>query len=201
MDSIYDRDIDDQKAFNELRKLVRPIPVVKKTSGNYDRDANRIVLGCLAGPSMEVDNALHELGHLLISSDENCNRPNWGLCYKKWVDCPVSRMGGYYDVSTCQDVKLEAKVWTVQYVIRQKIGYIGESISELVKSADFLQGFCYIPVVESEEKDYSKKRFNTIIKWIEDMLEQREYKLDYLLKELKRKKSLITRKINEGVTS
>lgn len=199
--TLFDSNLDAQKALKELRLLLDPIPVLN-IEGNWNED--RLAIGLRAGPSVEIDNALHEIGHLITSDDRRVNQPSWGLRYKKWVSCPWDRYsGGYYDVRTCQDVKLEARVFAAQVVIKEKIGYEGENILEFIKSARYLAGFCYIPqattIMESiraftEVMDQDQKRIQTIFDWVLEMSTQKEFSADAIVTELHRKKSLVVKR-------
>lgn len=176
-------------AIVELRKLVRPIPLLMDVEGNWDRDAQRVVIGGSAGPSVEVENAAHEVGHLFVVSDENINKPSWGLKYKKWVSCPFTKFGGWHEVNTCQDVQLEAKVWAAQSVLLSKIG-VRFNIGELVKSAKWLGGFCYVPHPLSTGHCADEVRFKVITDWVMAHRDSKAFRAEAIIAEIARKKKL-----------
>lgn len=108
------------KITDKIRRLISPIPLKMDIQGNWDNEKGHVVIGCTAGPESDIENAFHEIGHLVITNDDNLI-PSWGLRYRKWVECPVLRgAGGYYDIQTCQDVRLEARVWAMQAVLMKK---------------------------------------------------------------------------------
>ena len=161
-----------------------------------------LVLGCKAGPSQEMSNLFHEMGHMIQSPDNRIGLPSWGLDYK-WVDIPPYQ--SYPEILTCKDVLLEIDVIGWQAVIEQHFTGSIRCALDNARSLRFLGGWAYYEydTVRRLNLDYNSgeaMRIHLAQEHVKTLVFQRSY--EQFLEEWKRKCSLLGTKIifeEEGV--
>jgi hypothetical protein len=141
---------------------------VKDTFFNYkgiEIDPNReglkfkedgtLILGCMAGPSQEVNNLLHEMAHLIICPKANLWKTSWGLIYKNYVSIPGHPT--FINALTCQDVILELSVIGWQAVLEKELtGSIDGALTN-IEALCWLNGFVCYKYEETKEVPYPER--------------------------------------------
>lgn len=129
-------------------------------------DNGNVIIGCKAGPSLEVSNLLHEMSHLVEIDKPRLTQFGWGL--KNGTFWQIGNQSGYVP-HTNQSVLREMRVWAFQYNIEQHLG-INTTIKELVSAATYLPAFCYMGKTD-------KLRFSAIAKGVKKDLKKYSYKV------------------------
>ncbi len=171
-------------ALTEIRRLVRPIRVNLDLQGTDVLDGI-LSLGGRAGPESHYGNVMHELCHFIEIDDKRCLVPNWGFNYGRWIECPVSRQGGYYEARTRQHIDREARVWAFQHNLSRYLGF-RSSVVELTSSARFMPDFWHWIKGETDEE-----RLTVFAAEVKGLTEQPAFQAETAIKELKRKKTLV----------
>ena len=118
------------------------IEISNSLEGNKFQD-EKLVLGCRAGPSMSVDNLLHEMAHLIEIPDERIRISGWGMTYPE-----VEVLGQFFrEPQTIQGLRRELRVFAIQKHLFEMAGIpTTESYwSEKAKICEWLQDFILIP--------------------------------------------------------
>lgn len=95
------------------------IDVRLKGEGNAV-DNNRFMFATWAGPTADVGNLLHEMGHFVEINPERCHRPGWGLGYGKKIVIG----GREYDegMHTKKAIEREIRTFAIQLVLSNHYG-------------------------------------------------------------------------------
>jgi hypothetical protein len=151
-----------------------PVKICQKFEGQGITADNCFKLGCVAGPSVELSNLLHEMCHLAErEKDKLLLRPHsaWGFTFGKYWEL-LGQSG--YEAQTDQSVLREARVWSYQLSLSRELG-IEESAEELVSSAVYLDAFCLFKFNHiAKGKPYRERERETLqvlAKLVEDQTE------------------------------
>lgn len=144
--------------FNSVKEKFFSSPGIEAketTEGLKIKEDGTLILGCMAGPSQEISNLFHEMGHLIVCPDKKVGMYAWGLDYSNIVYIPGYQP--FIEPLTCQDVLLELKVIGWQAVIEKELtGDIKGSLDN-VRALTWLGGWSYYKYEETKDLEYSKK--------------------------------------------
>jgi len=186
MDRIYDdpADIDRQLLDRVIAEYFegQPVRVSVDVEGQRLTEDGLYLLGCRAGPSVEVENLLHEMAHLAEREKEKLlefSPYNWGYSYGQYWEV-AGRSG--HEARTDQSVRREGRIWAYQLNL---IRYFGtpKTARELVGSAVYMEAF-YIyknRVLRGfEQFDYKEKENKALDIFAEEVeqLADTEFTLD-----------------------
>ena len=157
-----------------------------------------LILGCQAGPNREIHNLFHEMGHMIVTSDEKVGLPSWGLNYKSdYYQDYRGCMMRYDIVNTCQDVMLELDVIGWQAIIEQHFTNRIDNALNNVKALSFLDGWIYyeygtIKKMNINSSSGNQMKIHLGQEYVKTLVSQRSY--GQFLKEWNRKCSLLETK-------
>lgn len=157
----------------DLRQLVAPLIIEEQMVGSDFVDGH-MVIGCRAGPSIDLHNAMHEISHFIEIDRARMTTTNWGL-KMPWVECSLIREGGYVEFTKDQHIQREIRVWAIQTSLSNHRG-LKVTPSDLASSA------IYLPQDYMICSDPSQ-RIHRVTHLIEELLDKPEYGPEALLAE------------------
>lgn len=105
--------------FNQFESF---IGINLKPSNNSNKIIdNKLMLMTWAGPTADVYNLFHEMGHLLEIDEARCHLPDWGLKIP-----PLKFAGGHTyrdNLTTPQAIEREIRVFGIQTIFHRHYGY------------------------------------------------------------------------------
>jgi len=112
----------DRKLLGVVRaELFQDSPILIEVETNQTiRDDGTLVLGCRAGPSLDMFNLFHEMSHLVEIDDARIQQYGWGFKMGREVNIP-----GYptfYEPSTWQPSQREIRVMAYQANLMKHFG-------------------------------------------------------------------------------
>jgi hypothetical protein len=196
---------------SKLKRLVKPIGLEMGQEGYRN-----LVLGGRAGPYSGLSNLLHEVSHFVEIDDARCTKNNFGFRYGKWIACPISARGGWYQPSTNQAIMREIRTFVIQYRLMDYLevelihlsfqnyedvtGYVSvdfqlTTLRKLLTVLQYMPDFgCLIP----------GSGFSDKIKYCEiramEMLGQPRFQLHNIFRELRNKRRLVQQHLNAPTT-
>ena len=150
--------------------FTNPIIQIKIDVEGQTLDENKnFLIGCFAGPSCEIENLFHEMGHFAQREVKKLKqRPyaGWGFKYgKKWR--ALGQSG--YEPNTCQSTIREIQVWAYQLSLQNYYG-LKTDLVYMVEAITYVNSFfLYHPGKTEKEKialacqeveELSKTKFN-----------------------------------------
>ncbi len=123
-----------------------------KVEGQSLNDNKQFVLGCRAGPSVEISNLFHEMGHFAEREiPKLLKRPlgSWGYKFGKPWSC-LGRSG--FEPNTAQSVYREFRIWAFQVNLEHHYG-LETDIEDLIDSAVYLPAFYLYKMEIKSEKE------------------------------------------------
>ncbi len=118
-----------------------PVFNLEHMAGQYC-SGNKYFVGGHAGPSKNISNLLHEIGHFAEREVEKLKlfpSNGWGFYPGKFWQ--IGTNWGHWQ-STDEQVKRESRVWAFQLSAQIHLG-LSDSPYELVSSADWLPAWCF----------------------------------------------------------
>lgn len=145
----------DKTKLAEIEKMFfkdNPVQINPEIEGYRIADNGDFILGCMAGPSCNIGNLLHEMSHLAEREiPKLVKRPydSWGYSFGKYWEI-LGRFG--YESNTDQSVRREGRIWAYQYSLHlhfdvptdedyEEEGVERLSTISLVNSAIYLEAF------------------------------------------------------------
>lgn len=134
-------DLDKGLLSNVLSTFFNNTPVsVKPKIEGYKIINGEYVLGCMAGPSCDILNLFHEMGHLAEREIEKLIlRPWMGWGYGQGRYWEVGNRFGF-EPMTDQSVRREARIWAFQLSLQRHFG-IEKTPYDTVSSVEFMDAF------------------------------------------------------------
>lgn len=154
-----------------------PVSVDPKVEGYKIRNGE-YVLGCMAGPSCDMENLFHEMSHLAEREiSKLIERPyvNWGYGNGKYWEAG-NRFG--FEPQTDQSVRREARVWAFQLSLQNHFG-LNISSYDTVRAAYWLDAFPIyarneIPDCQVFSSEGQEQALRHLADWVEK-LSREEY--------------------------
>lgn len=130
--------------FKRLQKLFFKdnTVIIKIRKEGQSLYGNKFVLGCRAGPQINITNLFHEMAHLAErEEDKLLQKPSyaWGFSFgKPWE---IGNFSGF-EPSTDASVRREIRVWAYQWSLQRQFG-IKDSIYNTIRPIVYLPAFVY----------------------------------------------------------
>lgn len=138
-----------------------PIRIEEKVEGNKI-EGTTLILGCRAGPSLDVDNLLHEMAHLIEINDKRILSWNWGLQYPE-----VELLGRvFYEPNTIQGLNRELRVFAIQKHLFEicEISVSADYWEKKAKILEWLQDFYLIPTARENRNLWCQQEMEKLYK-------------------------------------
>jgi len=122
-----------------------PIQIKVNLEGQGLDENGNFVIGCMAGPSCELANLFHEMGHFAEREIPKLKRKppsSWGYTFGKYYQ--IGQHSGY-EPTTDESVKRELRIWAFQWHLENKYG-IATSIKEMISAVVYMPAFIYYPM-------------------------------------------------------
>ncbi len=157
-----------------LNMFFKNTPVsVKPSIEGYRIENGEYVLGCMAGPSCDMSNLFHEMGHLAEREiPKLLERPwsGWGYGQGRYWEFG-GRFG--FEAQTDQSVRREARIWAFQLSLQRYFG-IQKSPYDTVSAAEYLDAFGIYARKEIEgispfSEEGKKQAIQHLANWVEKM--------------------------------
>lgn len=190
-DSFYDKALSsaDQKVFVKLKErfFTAPKPVLQAIEDESQKIQSNggVTLGCMAGPSMEVSNLIHEMSHFVEIDDARMNVYGWGLSYGKEITIPGH--GTFHEPVTWQATQRELRVFAYQVNVHEKFS-VKMSFKEIAETLHHVHDYYMVP----SDRD---KREPFLITRLKKLVAQPRYSFESFEKEWKRKLAILERKV------
>lgn len=158
-------------------------------------DVGRFIFGCMAGPSCEWENLIHEICHFIeLPLKRLLARPQygWGLSPGGFIQVVFGQL--FQEAMTDQGVRREARVWALQANICEYLG-MQPHVTEWAKSAKYVNAWGMWSLnFKDEEENYrlrEEKATLGLASYINELRKKPKYQAETAIQRFQKRVELL----------